>query len=82
MKCDICGINPATIKNYVEIGDTIHKMPACGPCMSLNGKSVNTLMNSRQDRRLRLLKRWWSPDTRGTLLPKAYPAVEWTKVRI
>jgi len=82
MKCDICGINPATVKNYVEINDTIRKMPACWSCGSLNGKSVNTLVNSRQDRRLRLIKRWWNPSTRKTLLPKAYPSVEWTKVRI
>lgn len=81
-KCDICGVNPATMKNYVEIDDTIHKMPSCGVCANLNGKSVATLMGATKEKRLRLLKKWWNPDTRGTLLREAYPSVDWNKVRV
>lgn len=82
IKCDICGVNPATMKNYVEIHDTVHSMPSCGACANLNGKSVDTLMGAKKEKRLRLLKKWWNPATRDTLLRKAYPTVDWAKVKI
>jgi len=79
--CAICGVNPATVKNYVEIRDVLHKIPSCGPCTSLKGCCVDFLMRVKQPRKLRLIKKWWNPDTRNTLLRKAYPSVDWGKVR-
>lgn len=81
IKCAICGINPATTKNCVEINGVIHSMPSCAPCISLDGRSVAALLGADRGKRLRLIKSWWNPKKRKTTLPGVYPGVDWAKVR-
>ena len=86
-RCWICRINPGVTKNYVAMqentdNEIIHKFWSCRPCITLNGKSVQTLVAAKPDRVRRLIKKWWEPDKRSTTLPRAYPSVDWGKVRI
>lgn len=81
--CWVCDINPAVMKSYWEDdAGTSFKALSCGPCSTLNWKSVDKLMRAKPKRRRVLIKSWWDADSRDTTLPQAYPGVDWEQVDV
>jgi hypothetical protein len=65
-RCDVCLSNLAVVKGYWMMlegtdNEQTQKLPSCGVCLNLNSKSVEKLLGLPKPKRLRLIKRWWTP---------------------
>ena len=84
VKCDICQTNRATTKVYWTFRACNQQFLflSCGPCTTLNSRSVLTLIGLSKEKRWSRIKKWWDSDKRETTLLVAYPGVAWMKVRV